>query len=202
RASAHLQHMRVNHGGADIGMTQEFLHGADVIARLQQVRGKGMAQGMRRGLLTEPGQLNRLAKRPLKSHILHMVAPLDTRARTHAEPIRRKHPLPTPGLSVARVLGSQRMGHPHPRLIVCAIRFEHPAHPFKMLPQGLRQTLGQHDSAVFPALAITHDDGLVLEIHILDPQAQPLHQPHAGAIQQAAQQLVAWIERTQHRLHL
>jgi hypothetical protein len=35
--------MRVDHGGADIFMPQEFLHSADVVAILQQMRRKGMA---------------------------------------------------------------------------------------------------------------------------------------------------------------
>jgi methionyl-tRNA synthetase len=35
--------MGVDHGGAHIGMAQQFLHGADVVARLQQMRGERMA---------------------------------------------------------------------------------------------------------------------------------------------------------------
>ena len=35
--------MGVDHGGADIAVAQQLLHGADVGARLQQVRGEGMA---------------------------------------------------------------------------------------------------------------------------------------------------------------
>jgi hypothetical protein len=41
---AHAQHMGVDHRRADIGMAEQFLHGADVVARLQQVGGEGMAQ--------------------------------------------------------------------------------------------------------------------------------------------------------------
>jgi hypothetical protein len=38
--------MRVDHGGRHIRMPQQLLHRADVGARLQQVRGEGMAQGV------------------------------------------------------------------------------------------------------------------------------------------------------------
>ena len=38
--------MRVNFGGFDILMTELLLHGADIRARFQQVRGKGMPQRM------------------------------------------------------------------------------------------------------------------------------------------------------------
>jgi hypothetical protein len=34
--------MGVNHGGADIRMAKQFLHGADVGAALEQVRGERM----------------------------------------------------------------------------------------------------------------------------------------------------------------
>ena len=40
RQPASIQHMGVDHGGADIGVAQQFLHGADVGAGLQQMRGQ------------------------------------------------------------------------------------------------------------------------------------------------------------------
>ena len=39
-ACRHLEHVGVNHGGADIRVTQQLLHRANIGARLQQVRGK------------------------------------------------------------------------------------------------------------------------------------------------------------------
>jgi len=43
-APTFVQHMGVDHGGAHIGMAQQLLHRANVVARLQQMRGKRMAQ--------------------------------------------------------------------------------------------------------------------------------------------------------------
>jgi len=40
--------MGVDHGGGDIGMTEQFLNGADVGAVGQQMGGKGMTQGVGR----------------------------------------------------------------------------------------------------------------------------------------------------------
>jgi len=34
-----LQHMRVDHRGGDVSMAEQFLHGTDVVRRLQQMRG-------------------------------------------------------------------------------------------------------------------------------------------------------------------
>ena len=38
--------MSVDHGADDIGMSQQFLHRADVIIRSKKMRGKGVVQGM------------------------------------------------------------------------------------------------------------------------------------------------------------
>ena len=46
----HLKHMGVNHGGGHIAVAQQLLHGADVGARLQQVGGEAVAQGVDRGM--------------------------------------------------------------------------------------------------------------------------------------------------------
>ena len=41
-----VQDVGVDHGGDDIGMSQQFLHRSDVITRFKKMCGKGMAQGM------------------------------------------------------------------------------------------------------------------------------------------------------------
>jgi hypothetical protein len=41
--AAALQHVRVEHGGTDVLVSQEFLHRADIVAIFQQMCGEGMA---------------------------------------------------------------------------------------------------------------------------------------------------------------
>ena len=59
----HLQQMGVNHRGADIRVAQQFLHGANVRAALQQMGHKGVAQGVNQHRLDNAGlsHRNRLA---------------------------------------------------------------------------------------------------------------------------------------------
>ena len=45
--AAAVHHMRVDHRGGHIAVAQQFLHRANVVARLQHVRGKGVTQHMR-----------------------------------------------------------------------------------------------------------------------------------------------------------
>jgi hypothetical protein len=42
------RHVGVDRGGGDVGVAQQHLHRAQVGAVVQQVRGEGMAQGVRR----------------------------------------------------------------------------------------------------------------------------------------------------------
>jgi len=55
RDSGPVQNVRVDHGGGDIRMSQEFLHRAYIVIGLQQMRGKGVHEGMATDLLAYPG---------------------------------------------------------------------------------------------------------------------------------------------------
>ena len=46
----------------------------------------------------------------------------------------------------------------------------------------------QHGAAVLRPFALAYQNFMALEIHVLGAQAHALHQPHAGAVQQAAHQ--------------
>jgi len=45
--SATIEDVRVDHGGLDVLVAEEFLHGADVVAGHEQVRGKAVAERVR-----------------------------------------------------------------------------------------------------------------------------------------------------------
>jgi lambda repressor-like predicted transcriptional regulator len=81
-SSTHFQHMRVDHGGGHAAVTEQLLHRADVIASLQQVRGKGMAQRMRRGRLGDACALHGALEGPLKGLVVQMMAAHHAAARS------------------------------------------------------------------------------------------------------------------------
>jgi len=41
-----VEHMRVDHGGLDVGVAEKFLHGADVLAGFQQMSSEAMAEAV------------------------------------------------------------------------------------------------------------------------------------------------------------
>jgi len=98
--------------GCEVGwLPQQFLHRADVGARLQQVRGKTVAQGVHRhrfdDLRRSTGQLNGT----LHTFFIEVMAPFNTRSRVNRKPGRWKHPKPAPALAKVRVFHRQRIGH-------------------------------------------------------------------------------------------
>ncbi len=46
-----VQDVGVNHGGADVGMAQEFLDGSNIVAILQQMSGEGVSERVAGGRL-------------------------------------------------------------------------------------------------------------------------------------------------------
>jgi hypothetical protein len=65
-----------------------------------------------------------------------------------------------------------------------------------------RDLVRKHRHPVLEALAVAHQNLAPLEIHILDTQAQGLHQAQAGAIQQASHQPMHALQVGQHLAHL
>ena len=47
--------MGVDHGGADVFVSEQFLDGADVVAVLEEVGGKGVAKGMTGDTFSDAG---------------------------------------------------------------------------------------------------------------------------------------------------
>ena len=59
-AAAAVEDMGVDHGGADVAVTQELLNRADVVAVFQEMRREGVSQGVAAGGFGDSGSLKRL----------------------------------------------------------------------------------------------------------------------------------------------
>lgn len=68
----------------------------DIDAVQQQVRGKGMAQGLHRGMLVESGTLLGRLNRPLQRETADMITPYHPVCRIYGQRIGGKQPLPGP----------------------------------------------------------------------------------------------------------
>lgn len=103
--------MRVDHRGENVGVIQQLLHSANGGTRLQQMVGKRMTQGMRRGWLQNQCRLNRLLERTLKCLVIGVVPAHFFAARVNRYGGLRKHPMTVPCLPRLGVFGIQGIRH-------------------------------------------------------------------------------------------
>jgi len=57
-------------------MAEQFLDGANVVARFKQMRGKGMTKGVAADMLDYPGLSNCFLDSPLENRFVNVVSPL------------------------------------------------------------------------------------------------------------------------------
>jgi hypothetical protein len=146
--AAAVEHVGVDRGGTHILVTEELLDGPDVVARLQQMSGEGMPEGVAPHMLDDARRADGLLHRPLNHGLVNMVPSLFAC---------------TSGL-LPRGLGKDTL----PAAVGGRVR---------VLPvQGGRQNLqrsdkrcGQHGHAILPALAVVNRDLAPGEIGVLDP---------------------------------
>jgi hypothetical protein len=68
-----LHDMEIDHGGFDVGVSQKRLDGADIGARLKEMRGKRMAHGVAGGPLGNGGLSDRLFELTLQRDFVEVM---------------------------------------------------------------------------------------------------------------------------------
>ena len=102
--------MGVDHGGGDIGVTEQFLYGPDIIAVFQQMGGKTMAEDMR-GYVFAYLCFSRGGLQAAPEHISGLMVTSDfPRARVPRASRGRKYILPDPFPSCVGVFAGQPLG--------------------------------------------------------------------------------------------
>jgi hypothetical protein len=100
--------MGIDHRGANITMTEQFLDGANVVIRLQQMAGIAVAQRMCTGPLAQRDLPHCLLDRLLHMGFVQMKAAVLARVRNLGQGLRREEPLPHELLGRVLVLQVQR----------------------------------------------------------------------------------------------
>lgn len=101
--------MRKSGRGRHVLVTQQLLYGPDVVARLDQVRRKRMAQGVRAQRLVDAGALACRFHRTGENGVIEVMAADHAIQRIDGAPHRRKHELPAELARGVRILARQRM---------------------------------------------------------------------------------------------
>src|SRR5882672_6491515 len=95
-AAALGEHVRVHHGRTHLLVTEKFLNGPYVVARLQQVGGKRMAKRMAADGLGDAGRTRRRRDRARKNGIEHVMPADHAGTRICRQLHRRENVLPAP----------------------------------------------------------------------------------------------------------
>jgi len=75
-------------------------------------------------------------------------------------------------------------------------------HPLCLAASFREDRFGKRDNAVLLAFAIPNGDGAVFKIHVLDAQADALHQAQAGAVEKLSYQFVDAVQAVQEAADL
>src|SRR5215510_1655053 len=98
-----------DHRRLHVPVTEELLHGADVVAARQEMAGEAVSQGVAARRLRDPRAADRPLDRALHRCLVEVVAPLTPGRAIQVAPARREYPLPGPLAARIRVLASERI---------------------------------------------------------------------------------------------
>lgn len=118
-----------------------------------------MTQGVGRGRANDAGGGDGAFEGTLKRLIEEMMPTDDSCSRAGGVGALREHPEPRPGMGRTRILALDGIGHLHAAALLASIGLPQAMGQLLLLLQCGLQGGGQHDHAVFIALAFAHDDG-------------------------------------------
>jgi hypothetical protein len=165
-------------------MAQEFLDGPDIIAILQQMGGKRMAQGMTASAFREANPTDSVFHRFLKHATRRMVPPFNAGAGIDGAFCRGKDVLPFPGGAGVGIFAGERIRQMHLAVSGGEVFLMHQLHLGQMPLEWRVQGLGQHGHPILPPFAVAHGDLVIGKIDILDSEPHAFHQAQSGAIEQ------------------
>src|SRR2546425_506667 len=91
-----VEDMGVDHGGGDVAVAEQLLDGSDVVAALQKVGRKRMAQGVAARGLGDAGLAYGNLDEPLQDGLVQVMAPPLPRLEVAIPPGGGEYPLPSP----------------------------------------------------------------------------------------------------------
>jgi hypothetical protein len=186
--AAAIEDVGVDHGGADVGMTEQLLDRADVVAPFEEVRREAVTQGMAAGGFGEACRLCGAADGALQNGFMLMVAAPFSGDRVEVVAGRREYPLPGPVARSAWVFLTECVRDLDRSGAGAEIIEVSPARAIEVGSEGPCDCVGQGHGAILPALALPDDELPASEIDVLDSQPHTLLKAQTSAIEQGRHQ--------------
>ena len=180
-------------------MPEEVLHGPQVVAVFEQVCGEGVPQRMAARRLVDLRRADRSLHRLLDERLAQVMAALLPAARVDGALCGGEHVLPSPRIPGLRVLARERGREVDLAAALLEILAVQPPHAGEVGAQRLGEHVGQHRMPIPRPFALAHQDLRVLEVDVLDAQAQRLHQAQPRAVEQPGHQQRRTMEMGEER---
>ena len=183
--------MGVDHGGFDILVSKQFLNGPNVVALLEQVRGRAVTKGMAtHRLVCEVGQMSGSTYGLLQAALIGMVTAHNIRARVEGEAFGGEDILPGPLAGGVGVFLIESIGQVDSSVALLDILLVDLLDAGKMFFERGNQALGEHGHAVFFAFAIVDDETVLFKVDIFDSQPNTLNEAQARTVENFCHELV------------
>lgn len=173
---------------AHVGVAEQFLRGADVLPRFQQMRREAVPQRVAGGGFGDARAPHRVLHGTLQYRLVQVMPALDSATRIDAARAGGKHVLPRPFTRRARIFPLQRMRQPDRAETGRKVALAHASRLGQLRLQHVGGHRQQHGAPVLAALACAHGDLAPHEIDVLHAQAHAFHQPQPRTVQQRGHQ--------------
>jgi hypothetical protein len=174
----------VDHGGADIGVAEEFLDGADVVAVLEEVGGEGVAEGVAVDALLDFGLAGGVGDGFLEGVLVAVVAAGEAGAGVDGEAGGGEGVLPLPVAACVGEFAGERFGEVDLSVAGGEVLVVEDADLGEMGLEGGQEAFGEEGESVFAAFAFSDDDLFAVEVDVFDAQAAAFEEPESAAVEE------------------
>ena len=147
-----------------------------------------MAQGVTARWLVDSRHADRGADRFLDCALIHMMPATRLRARVLAQLARDEYILPRPLRLSVWILAGECVGKEDCALTCGPVALEQRSAIYEMALERNQKLIRKCDYAILGALAIAHEKSAMVEVQILDSQADAFKQPQPRSVLQAGNQ--------------
>ena len=152
--------------------------------------------------LGDAGLADGLLDGPLECLLADVVAAGEAGARVEGGGAGGEDPLPVERPAGAGVLAVEGVGQGDAGQVCGQVVLVEQSDALELAGEWLAEGLGEHGDAVLRPFAVADGDLAHLKVHVLDSEADAVHEAQAGAVEQARHEVVLPVEAGEQRSHL
>src|SRR5690606_27377677 len=188
--------------GGDVGVTEQFLDGAIVVAGLEEMGREGVTESVAGDWFAQACGLGGGAEAALHDRLVQMVAPKLTGSGIAMLAGGGEYPLPRPLAMRVRVLRGEALGQGHVARACDDVGVVLDLDVTKVVCERLSYAVGEHGATVPSTFAAVNGDPASFEFDVLDAQLGAFEQPKTRPVHEHRHQLRRAVHLRQDGLDL